>query len=239
MDVVIILVASQMGENIGAAARAMANFGLSCLRLVAPRDGWPNPAAETMSSGAFAYMEPVEVFDDLSGALADVQFAYATSARPRGMVKPVATPQEAAQATLDKTQAGQRVAFVFGAERTGLENDDVARCHSLLQVPTAPDFASLNLGQCVLLVAYALFSAKLEAAGDISFDVEPPAPQADFDNLFDRLEIALDEGGFFKEPNLRPTVVRSIRNMLLRAGFTAQEVKTFHGVMSALKRAKP
>ncbi len=235
-NAVFILVNPQMGENIGAAARAMVNFSQLSLRLVNPRDGWPNDAATAMSSGAFDQMNEVEIFDTLEEALADIHTAYATTARPRDMVKDVVTPREAAEESV-KSQ-NQRTAFVFGAERTGLENNDAERCHKIITAPTNPDFSSLNLGQGVLMVAYERFIAE-QSKSTINTNIDhEPAPMAEFDNLFSRLESGLEEGGFFREISLRPKVTRNIRSMLLRSGITSQEIKTFHGMIKALKSSK-
>ncbi len=229
---VFVLARPQMGENIGAAARAMANFGITDLRLVAPRDGWPNPSALAMSSGALDHIT-VSVFDTLTDALHDVHYAFATTARPRDMVKPVVTPRQAAEETAQRD--GQRTAFVFGAERTGLENDEVSQCHAIITAPTSPDFSSLNLGQGVLMVAYELFMAlQSDIPAPAPKQDNPPATQEEFDNLFHRLEQALDDGGFFREESLRPKVTRNLRSPLLRAGLTSQEIKTLHGALRAL-----
>ena len=150
----VILISPQMGENIGAAARAMMNFGVHDLRLVAPRDGWPNERAHAMAAGAFEIMPPVQVFDTLSAATADLHFILGTSARPRDMVKPTYTPRKAVQESLPRHAQGQRIGILFGAERTGLLNDEITACHGIITIPTNPDFPSLNLGQSVLLMAY-------------------------------------------------------------------------------------
>lgn len=150
----IILVNPQMGENIGAAARAMLNFGITGLRLVNPRDGWPSAQAEAMSVGALEKMPPVQVFDSTEEALADCHYVYATTARPRDMTKPVFTAKGAARDMHERQAQGQKIGILFGAERSGLDNDDVALAHAVLTIPANPDFTSLNLGQGVLLVAY-------------------------------------------------------------------------------------
>lgn len=238
-----VLVQPQMGENIGATARAMGNFGLTDLRLVAPRDGWPNPAAQTMSSGAFAHMQPVQIFQTLSEALADTTQAYATTARPRDMAKPVLPPRkavaEALSTGLTHTHSSDRIAFVFGSERCGLSNENIALCHTIVQADTTPDFSSLNLGQCALMIAYELFVQVTERASDgqLTNEIDPaylPASHADFGILFDRLEGALEAGGFFRDDGLRPKITRTIRTMLMRAKLTPTELKTFHGMIRAL-----
>ncbi len=231
----IILMHPQMGENIGAAARAMANFGLSDLRLVAPRDGWPNESALTMSANAFAYMPPPQVFDSLEEAVADLHYIYATTARPRDMVKPVHTPRYAVQDGHSRIAQKQKIGFVFGRERTGLENDDIALCQAIVTSPTAPNFSSLNLGQCVLLVAYEWMmtsdkTPELICAPNDSI----PVSQDKLEELFVRLEAELEAGHFFRSKGLEPTMKRNIRGMFTRAEFTEQEACTFHGMISAL-----
>lgn len=230
---VIILVEPQMGENIGAAARAMLNCGISRLRLVKPRDGWPNERAQAMSSGALDKMPPVEVFDTLADALADCHHAYATTARPRDMVKPVMTAREAANDARSRESAGQQIAFIFGPERAGLSNDDVALAHTIITIPVNPAFWSLNLAQCVLLCAYEWFQAdgKTNPPSD-----ELPATMQNLTMLYERLERELDAHGFFRTQELRPNVMRNLQNMLARADMTEQEVNTFHGILTALTK---
>ncbi len=237
---VIILVEPQMGENIGAAARAMLNFGLTELRIVNPRDGWPNTAADANASGAFEHMPPPQIFPSLRDAIADFHYVLATTARPRGMVKPSFTPAQAIEEIIPRTEEGQRCAIVFGPERTGLENEDVALCQSIIQVPTNPDFSSLNLGQCVLLVAYELFAdqARGKVENIASSQKSEPAPQLELNNFIARLDEELDRAGFYREENLKPTMQRNIRNMFTRPEFTEQELRTLHGMVSALTGKK-
>ena len=231
----IILVNPQMGENIGAAARAMLNFELTDMRLVAPRDGWPNSRAVDISSGALEQMPPVQVFDTLKAAITDLHLIYATTARPRDMIKPVFTPRAATENAQKFLESGKRVGFVFGAERTGLTNDEVALCSYIIQVPTNPDFSSLNLGQAVLLVAHELFQASDETAGRIlDTGHSPPAAQEIFENFFSRLENELEVGGFFTAKDMKPAMMRNIRAIFTRAELSVQEVKTLQGIVSAL-----
>ena len=232
-----ILVAPQMGENIGAAARAMMNFGISDLRLVAPRDGWPNDAAIDMGAGAFDHMR-VEVFDTLSEACKDLQKLYATTARARDMVKPVYTPDAAIEDAAGIVSDGKaKVGFVFGPERTGLENEDLSRCHAIINVPTNPQFSSLNLGQCVLLITYAIGCVNKDAPALTlpTGDSQPAAHEA-VDEFLGRLENALDDSRFFKTPEAKVSMARNIRNIFMRNDLTDQEVKTLHGVVTALLR---
>lgn len=237
MKPVIVLVNPQMGENIGAAARAMLNCGIEDLRIVNPRDGWPNERADAMSSGALAKMPPVQVFATTAEALADCHYTYATTARPRDMVKPVMTAKEAATDARTREGQGQKIAYLFGAERAGLDNEDVALSHAIITIPVNPDFSSLNLGQGVLLCAYEWFQA-----GHIKSDVvDPdmlPAPHVELDNLYNRLEGELRTGHFFRTQEMQPTVMRNLKNMLGRAEMTSQEINTFHGLITALTGKK-
>lgn len=235
----IILVNPQMGANIGAAARVMFNFGLTDLRLVSPRDGWPNIEAERNSAGALEAMPDVQVFNTLADAVADLHFVLATTARPRDMVKSVYTPQMASSEMRKRAQEGMGCGFVFGAERTGLVNDDIAICHGIINIPTNPDFSSLNLGQAVLLCAWEWFRTQDETHG-LALPVGDsfPAKLEDLMGFLDRLENALDDGGFFKAPDLKPTMLRNIRAMFTRSGLTDQELRTLHGILSALADTK-
>ncbi len=235
----IILVNPQMGENIGASARAMRNFGLKTLRLVNPRDGWPNPKAEEMSAKALSDMPPVQVFDTLQAATADLHHLYATTARSRDIIKPVFTPKAACAESFSRLQTGQKIGFVFGAERTGLTNDEVALCQSLVHIPCDPAFSSLNLAQAVLLMAYEHFQCAHETPDKtLDFGKALPAEQDKLEEFLVRLETELEAGGFFRAPELRPTVMGNIRALFLRSEPTAQEIKTLHGVVTALGQKK-
>lgn len=230
---VVILVRPQMGENIGAAARAMLNFGLDELRLVAPRDGWPSAQADAMSAGALDKMSAVQVFESVCDAIADCHYIAATTARLREMNKPVLTPSELAETYASRSGEGQKVALLFGAERSGLNNDEVAMAHSIVNIPANPDFSSLNLAQAVLLVGYEMFQA--QCAIEPVAEVDPPAPQADFENFFTRLESELDKGGFFRTEELKPITLRNLRTMFLRGDFSQQEISTLHGIVTSLR----
>ncbi len=226
-----VLVRPQMGENIGAAARAMANFGITDLRLVTPRDGWPNAKAKSMAAGAIEEGHVhITLFDNLSSALEDKQYAYATTARTRYIEKSVFSPDNAAQ---DSIKRGT-TAFVFGPERTGLETNEIAQCHALIRIPTTPDFSSLNLGQSVLLMAYALTQQTI-IAPENNYKA---APLKQFDYFFDRFTNMIDEIDFFKEPSLRPVVLKNLRAMLMRADMTEQNINTLHGIITALTSKK-
>ena len=235
----IILVEPQMGENIGAAARAMLNFGLGDLRLVRPRDGWPNKAANDMAVGALDKMPPVRVFQTLADAVKDLHYTFATTARPREMVKPVYTPSSAIRESIARIADTQNIGFVFGPERAGLENDDVALCHGILTLKTNPDFSSLNIAAAVLIICYEWMALQ----GDKNEVLRPtgasfPAPHEKLEELLTRLEEELDKGSFFRDEGHRPTMLRNIRNLFTRTGMTDQEVRTFHGMISALTGKK-
>jgi len=232
---VVILVNPQMGENIGATARAMLNCGVSELRLVNPRDGWPSERAEAMSSGALALMPEVRVFATTAEAVADLHHVYATTARPRDMVKNVMTARSAAVDMRNRESTGQRIGLLFGAERSGLDNNDVALAGTVITIPLNPGFSSLNLAQAVLLVTY-----EWMVAGDQTPDRQLinndsfPATQDSMTNLYQRLEDELQQNGFFRSPEMKPTVLRNLHSMLTRAEMTDQEVKTFHGIITSL-----
>ena len=208
----IILVTPQLGENIGAAARAMLNCGLTDLRLVAPRDGWPNSAADRAAVGALDLMPPVRVFDQLGEAIADLTMVYATTARDRQMVKPIVTARQAALEARVHLAAGGKVGFVFGPERTGLLSDDVSLANKLITVPLNPAFTSLNLGQAVLLIGYEWFQSGDETpASQLPMNGTLPATQAELQNFFVHLERELDACGFLRNLEARPHMIRNLR----------------------------
>lgn len=228
---VVILHEPQMGENIGAVARAMANFGLSRLRLVRPRDGWPNPKAQPMAAGADFVLDGVEVFRDLSEALGDLRLVFATTARSREMLKPSVTPAEAA-AQARAFSAPGAVGFLFGSERAGLANDAVAFADAILTIPTSQRFSSLNLAQAVLLCGY-----EWHRTGDAPIKVTDgplPATKGELHGFFLQLESALDEGGFLFPKEKRASMVLSLRAMWQRAGLLEQDVRTLRGIVTAL-----
>ena len=235
----VILVAPQLGENIGTAARAMLNFGLTDLRLVRPRDGWPNERARAAASGADVVIDGARVFDTTADAVADLDYGIATTARARDMVKPIHTPAMAAGA-LRQAIGGGQAGLLFGPERTGLENDDLALADALMMVPVNPAFASLNLAQCVLLMSYEWHKAgDATAPTRIDYQQTRPASKAELVGFFTHLESELDRFGFLKPPEKRPSMVRNLRNMFQRAGLTEQEVRTLRGVVAALTRRVP
>lgn len=234
----IVLVRPQLGENIGKAARAMLNFGLTDLRLVAPRDGWPNPQAGPAASGADLVLERAQVFDTVADAVADCGHVYATTVRKRGVTKPVVTPEEAAHAM----RAGHgRSAILFGPERSGLETDDVAVARAIVTVPINPEFGSLNLAQAVILLAYE-WSKGEALASPPEVELDPPAPQAELDGMIAQLDGMLEATGYFFPPDRTPATKRTLRTLLTKPGWSSQEVRTLRGVLSALggaKRPKP
>jgi len=231
----IVLVTPQLGENIGAAARAMLNCGLTDLRLVAPRDGWPNLAADRASVGALELMPPVRVFGRLDEAIGDLTMVYATTARDRNMVKPIVTARQSAVEARAHIAAGGKAGFLFGPERTGLLSDDVSLANKLVTVPLNPVFTSLNLGQAVLLIGYEWFqSGDATPASQLPLNGTLPATQAELQNFFAHLERELDACGFLRNEEARPHMIRNLRNMWQRAELTEQEIRTLHGMVKEL-----
>lgn len=231
----IVLVRPQLGENIGKAARAMLNFGLTELRLVAPRDGWPNPDAGPSAAGADIVLERAQVFATLEEAVADCQHVYATTVRKRGVTKPVVTPEQAAREV--QTQSG-RSAFVFGPERSGLETNDVALARKIITVPINPEFGSLNLAQAVILCSYEWSKHQLLASPPAT-PLDAPAPQAELDAMIAQLDAMLEKAGYFFPPDRVPATKRTLRNLLTKPGWNALEVRTLRGVLSTLSRPRP
>ncbi|MCZ4340998.1 GIY-YIG nuclease family protein [Sphingomonadaceae bacterium G21617-S1] len=231
---IIVLVRPQLGENIGKAARAMLNFGLTELRLVEPRDGWPNPDAGPAASGADIVLERAQIYASVAEATADCAHVYATTVRKRGVTKPVVTPEAAAR---EIHAAPARSAILFGPERSGLATDDVALARTIITVPINPEFGSLNLAQAVILVAYE-WSKGEKLASPTTVDLDPAAPQEDLEGLIDHLEGLLDESGYFFPPDRTPTTKRMLRTLLTKPGWSAQEVRTMRGVLSTLQRPR-
>lgn len=229
---VIVLVRPQLGENIGKAARAMLNFGLTELRLVTPRDGWPNPSAGPAAAGADVVLERAQVFASLAEAVADCAHVYATTVRKRGVTKPVLTPEEAAQAVHRETG---RSAFVFGPERSGLETDDVALARAIVTVPINPEFGSLNLAQAVILCAYE-WSKQASLAQPTVEELLPPAPQEELEGMIAQLETLLEPTGYFRPASRAAATRRTLRTMLTKPGWNHLEVRTMRGVLSALRK---
>ena len=229
---IIVLVRPQLGENIGKAARGMLNFGLTELRLVEPRDGWPNPSAGPAAAGADAVLERAQVFPNLAAAVADCAHVYATTVRKRGVTKPVLTPEAAAQAI--HREPG-RSALVFGPERSGLETDDVALARAIVTVPVNPAFGSLNLAQAVILCAYE-WSKPVGLAQPPAEDLLPPAPQAELERMIGQFEALLEPSGYFSPPSRATAMRRTLRTMLTKPGWNQLEVRTIRGMLSALGR---
>ena len=232
----IILDRPQLSENIGTTARAMMNCALTDLRLVAPRENWLSERAVAAASGAEKILEAASVFDSTEDAIADLQKVYATTGRNRFMVKPVVTPRQAATEIRAHHTAGDvKCAVMFGPERTGLENDDVALADTVITVPLNPDHFSLNLAQCVLLIGYEWFQAG-DPVEPVSMTkgAAPPATKKDLIGFFEHLERELDDCGFYRVTEKRPGMVRNIRNMFERAELTLQEVRTLHGIVHEL-----
>lgn len=233
---IIVLVRPQLGENIGKVARAMLNFGLADLRLVSPRDGWPNPSAGPAAAGADRVLEQAVVFDTLAEAVGDCSHVYATTVRKRGVTKPVLTPEQAAR---EMVAAPGRSAIVFGPERSGLETDDVALARTIITVPVNPEFGSLNLAQAVILCAYEWSKNAVEDAGLVQPTVEdllPPAPQEEFEGMFKQLLGMLEPRGYFEPADRAVATRRTLRTMLTKPGWNHLEVRTFRGVLSVLRR---
>jgi tRNA/rRNA methyltransferase len=228
----VILVRPQLGENIGKAARAMLNFGLTDMRLVSPRDGWPNPDAGPAASGADIVLANARLFDSIADATADCTDVYATTVRRRGVTKPVLTPQEAATAVRAATG---RSAFLFGPERSGLETDDVAIARAIVTVPINPEFGSLNLAQAVILLAYE-WSKGETLAQPTMIDIEPPAPQGELDGMIGHLDRILEDAGYFFPPDRAAVDRRQLRTILTKPGWSAGEVRTLRGVLRSIER---
>lgn len=237
----IILSHPQLGENIGAAARAMLNFGLTDLRLVAPRDGWPNKKAEAMAVGAVTVLEQARVFETTEAAVADVGLLFATTGRDRLMSKRVSTPDEAVVELAAELAQNRTCGILFGAERTGLTNEEVVLADAILTVPTNPHFASLNLGQSVAVVAYEWWKNthdKPDFKVPAKYRRAQLATKEDLVGFFEHIERELDRTEFLFPPAKRAAMVQNMRNMWQRAGLTYQEVQTLRGVVRSLTGGK-
>lgn len=228
---VFVLVRPQLGENVGAAARAMWNFGLRGLRLVDPRDGWPNPRAVAMASGAGSLLDEARVTADLAAAVADCAYVYATTARPRELTRPVLSPEAAVGDMRARIAGGARVAVLFGPERTGLENDDVALANAIVTVDTNPAFASINLAQATLLMAY---EWRKQAALPAPAPVAPLAPAEQVAQMLAHLAAELDAAHYFWPEGKRPAMLETLEGIFRRAPLSEQDVRTLRGVLRAL-----
>ncbi len=237
----IILVEPQLGENIGMVARAMANFGLAELRLVSPRDGWPSDKARAAASRADHVIDATRVFEDLPSAVADLNFVFATTARQRDGFKEVRGPVEAGRMLRARARTGQRTGILFGRERFGLYNEEVALADEIVTFPVDPGFSSLNIAQAVLLMSYEWRKSGLEAETDTNFATPemPPATKDQLHSLFDHLEAALDARGYFRPQAKKPKMVDNLRAVLTRPGFAEPELKVLHGIVASLDRFSP
>src|SRR3984885_7904870 len=236
---VVVLVEPQLGENIGAAARAMANFGLSRLRLIKPRQSWPNEKAQMMAAGADRILDGAELYDTLDQAIADCSFVLATTARAHDQAKPVIGPAEAARQIAPRVTAGETVAIVFGRERNGLENDEVALADRIVTLPVNPAFASLNLAQAIVIIAYEWF--KLSTEEKLPFgmpDKSAPAPKQQLLAFFAALERELEKVEFFRPPEKRETMQINLRNIFSRMQPTQQDIQTLHGVIMSIAEGR-
>jgi tRNA/rRNA methyltransferase len=243
---VFILVRPQLADNIGMVARALANFALDELRLVEPRDGWPNEKARIAASGANFVIDAAQAFETLKDALCDLNWVAATSARQRDLAKPVLTPEQAVAEMRRRLAGGQKCGVLFGPERNGLETDEVANADALVMAPVNPSFASLNLAQAVLLVGYEwMKQAGTGTLGRVSTYEEPvepgmrtrgspPGSKRDLLGFFEHLEAELDANDYFKSPEKRPSMVQNMRTMFTRMGATEQEIRTLRGIVKAL-----
>jgi tRNA/rRNA methyltransferase len=235
----VVLVEPQLGENIGAAARAMANFGLEEMRLVAPRDGWPSVSAQRSASGADRVLEAARLYAALPDAIADCTLVFAATARVHDQAKPVVGAEEAARLMMPRLAAGERVAVLFGRERNGLENDEVGLADYVLTLPVNPAFASLNLAQAVAVVAYEWF--KLVTGGELPFSTRErsePATKEQLAAFFANLERELARVEFFRPPEKRQTMLINLRNIFARMQPTRQDVQTLQGIVLALAEGR-
>lgn len=223
-----------MGENIGAVARAMNNFGLEELRIVAPRDGWPNPKATEMAAGAESIISNAKIYDNFANAMADIHTAYATTARPRDMNKRVTSVETAMKEISASLSPTIKIALVFGPERTGIENEEINLCDTIITIPTSEQNRSLNLAQSSVIIGYEWMKTSLES-GVLSLEKnEPPAAKSDMFGLFDQLEEYLDKSEYFRTTNKKPIMWQNLKNMLLRGKWSEQEVRSFRGMLRSL-----
>lgn len=232
---VIVLVRPQLGQNIGKAARAMLNFGLTEMRLVAPRDGWPNPEAGPAASGADLVLKDALIFDTTEDAIADCSKVFASTVRRRDLVMPVVGPSQMAD---EITRSSGRCAILFGPERSGLETEDVALASSIVTVPINPQFASLNLAQAVILLAYE-WSKRSDLAQPTIKEIEPPAPHAELEGLIVQLNEELAAKGYFHPPSRTQATKNTLRTIFTKPGWSSREVKAIRGVIRALSGNRP
>ncbi len=234
-----VLVRPQMGENIGAAARGMWNFGLDRMRVVAPRDGWPSQKAVAMASGAGRLLDEAGHFQCVEDALTDAHFVFATTARPRGLTKPVFSPEEAMRQAAARINRGENVAIMFGPERSGLENEDIAQANAIVSVPVNPDFPSLNLAQCALLLGYEWRRATHTIVHDAMEMAKTEwAETGEIQKLSEHFETSLDQAGFFFPEAKAEGMKTNLRNLWSRLPLTRSDVQIFHGMMRQMVRWK-
>jgi tRNA/rRNA methyltransferase len=237
---VILLIEPQLVENIGMTARAMMNCGLTELRIVDPRDAWPlhdelQQRMMAASSGADEVLQNAKIYATAQEAIADLHYIYATTSRNHDMINRIMTPKAAIPDMVDRIASGQKVGVMFGRERTGLVNDYIVLANAKITIPLNPEFASLNLAQSVLLIGYEWFQAKDKTDPNrVHMGSSRPATREEYLNFYHRLESELESAGFFVTEDMRPTMTRSLQNMLQRAEMTEQEVRTWHGVLTAL-----
>lgn len=246
----IVLVEPQLAENIGMVARACANFGLDELRLVAPRDGWPNEKARIAASGANYIIEDAQAYESIKSAIGDLSWVAMTTARQRDLRKPVLTPEQVVAEMRSRIAAGERVGIVFGRERNGLETSEIADADAIVMIPVNARFASLNLAQAVLLLGYEWMKTSAAAslgrvttyeapvAAGLNLGETRPATHGELSGFFDHLEEELERLGYFNPPEKRPTTVQSIRSMFVRMHATEQEVRTLRGIVAGLAKGK-
>ena len=234
-----ILVRPQMGENIGGAARAMWNFGLDRMRVVAPRDGWPNQKAVAMASGAGRLLDEAGLFSTVREAVADCDFVFATTARMRGITKPIMTPERAMEHARALVAEGKKVGVMFGPERAGLENEDVVEANAIVTVPVNPAFASLNLAQAVLLMSYEWGRQTTETPPEVMEMAKTDwAGHVEVEKLGDHYEEVMEEAGFFFPETKAAGMKRTLRNLWSRMPMTRADVQVFHGVLRQMVRWK-
>ncbi|MEL6640162.1 MAG: RNA methyltransferase [Pseudomonadota bacterium] len=233
-----VLVRPQMGENIGAAARAMWNFGLDRMRITTPRDGWPNQKAIAMASGAGRLLDEAQMCDTTEEALADCSYVYATTARPRELTKPVFTPAHAMQDAARRIGEGEQIAVIFGPERAGLGNDDIAKANAIISVPVNPEFPSLNLAQCVLLCGYEWRNATVENTPATVSTESVWATQQEIEKLAEHYEDRMQVAGFFYPEAKAANMKINLRNLWSRMPLTRADVQMLHGVMRQMVRWK-
>lgn len=235
----VILDRPQLAENVGAVARVMANFGLQELRLVAPRDGWPQERAWAMSSGANWPLDQAKVFETVADAVADLKTVYATTARNREVHLPVITPRQTAAQVYGAAQTHEKTGLLFGAERAGLETQDIALCHAIVTIPVDSYFQSLNLAQAVNIILYEWRLQVMDAPkAAFTQNMDEPADLKHLHGLYGHLEDELENAGFFFPPEKKDSMVRNLRVTLNRARMTEQEIRTWRGVVTALTRGR-